>query len=196
MLWPVAALTCSLPQGASRLGPLGQRYSTLALLATLCGARLRRRRRRRYFSRVAADKSDEQGVLGNLPRARPGVRSSKRRGSSGTATGTEASGKASGKSAPAKARASAAAGTKPNAESAPSKRAAAAPRPKPAKRAAAASRPKPAPPPRPERNAPQPPTDQQRGSTDPLTGAVRLAGKVAEAGLKTAGGLLKRLPGR
>jgi hypothetical protein len=32
------------------------------------------------------------------------------------------------------------------------------------------------------------------GSTDPLAGAVRLAGKVAEAGLKTAGGLLKRLP--
>jgi hypothetical protein len=33
-------------------------------------------------------------------------------------------------------------------------------------------------------------------ASDPLTGAVRLAGKVAEVGLRTAGDLLKRLPGR
>ena len=40
------------------------------------------------------------------------------------------------------------------------------------------------------------PSPERSGSTDPLTGAVRLAGKVAEVGLKTAGGLLRRLPGR
>jgi hypothetical protein len=39
-------------------------------------------------------------------------------------------------------------------------------------------------------------SEPERGGTDPITGAVRLAGKVAEAGLKTAGALLRRLPGR
>jgi hypothetical protein len=31
---------------------------------------------------------------------------------------------------------------------------------------------------------------------DPVTEVVRIAGKVAETGLKTVGGLLRRLPGR
>jgi hypothetical protein len=48
---------------------------------------------------------------------------------------------------------------------------------------------------KPPKPAPRPVAEEPR-STDPLTGAVRLAGKVAEAGLKTAGGLLRRLPGR
>jgi hypothetical protein len=33
-----------------------------------------------------------------------------------------------------------------------------------------------------------------KGGTDPVTGAVLLAGKVVEGGLKVAGGILKRLP--
>jgi hypothetical protein len=32
-------------------------------------------------------------------------------------------------------------------------------------------------------------------SDDPLTGAVRIAGKVAGAGVRTAVGLIRRLPG-
>jgi hypothetical protein len=64
-----------------------------------------------------------------------------------------------------------------------------------AKPAAKASPRRPAPRPEPA-TRPRAPEHESRGGTDPLTGAVRLAGKVAEVGLKTAGGLLKRLPGR
>jgi hypothetical protein len=115
------------------------------------------RRARRYFSGVAADKSDEPGVLGNLPRSRPGHRSDKRAaGSRGAAGG-------------------------------PSKTAG-------ARRARPA--PKPETPRRPAPDAPRSPEPPAHRSIDPLTGAVRLAGKVAEAGFKTAGDLLRRLPGR
>jgi hypothetical protein len=106
---------------------------------------------------VAADKTDQPGVLGNLPRSRPGHRSDKRRGGATAVT-----------------------------------KASAAPRAKPARKAARPAPPRPAVQAEPRRAAPEEP---QR-SADPLTGAVRLAGKVAEAGLKTAGGLLRRLPGR
>jgi hypothetical protein len=57
-------------------------------------------------------------------------------------------------------------------------------------------RPESKPTPRPESKPTPRVPEPQAGGTDPLTGAVRLAGKVAEVGLKTAGGLLKRLPGR
>jgi hypothetical protein len=122
------------------------------------------RRARRYFSGVAADKSDEPGVLGNLPRSRPGQRSDKR------ATA------AKGKSSPRGARATKAS------KSATARRARPAPKPEPPRR--------------PEPEAPRSADPAAHRSTDPLTGAVRLAGRVAEAGLKTAGDLLRRLPGR
>jgi hypothetical protein len=123
---------------------------------------------------VAAGKSDEPGVLGNLPRSRPGHRSEKRGGGVRAAAAATA------------ADAAKVAGRKPAA--ARSKPAA-----KPRRKPAAASRPKAEPP----RKRPQPVAETAAPTaSDPLTGAVRLAGKVAEAGLKTAGSLLRRLPGR
>jgi hypothetical protein len=124
---------------------------------------------------VSAGKSDEPGVLGNLPRSRPGVRSDKRRGANGGAAGDGAT------------AASAAAGP---AETSPARRPK-APHPKTtarAKSSGGSSRPT-----EPARE-PEARPDSQRH--DPLTDAVRLAGKVAETGLKTVSGLLKRLPGR
>jgi hypothetical protein len=158
-----------------------------------------RRRARRYFSGVAADKSDEPGVLGNLPRSRPGHRSDKRgggargapTGTSGSAGGAASRAKASGSSSRAKATRGAAAKRKSTARGARAAKAsdsAAARRARPA--------PKPETPRRPEPGAPRSPEPAAHRSTDPLTGAVRLAGKVAEAGLRTAGDLLRRLPGR
>lgn len=182
------------PTGASRFRPLGQRYPTFALLATLFAAGLRRRRRRRYFSRVAADKSDEPGVLGNLPRSRPGHRSDKRGGAS--RGGASAVAKASSAGSAAKGAPSTrakAARAKASAKSASSRTTArkAGGDPKPTAR--------PKPPRKPPGRSMPPPLKGPEGpppvgSKDPLLDAVRLAGKVAEAGLKTAGGLLKRLP--
>jgi hypothetical protein len=61
----------------------------------------------------------------------------------------------------------------------------------------ARSRPAPAPTERPRDTPPRQPSPRPPEHDDgPLTGAVRLAGKVADVGLKTAGGLLRRLPGR
>jgi hypothetical protein len=106
---------------------------------------------------VAAEKDEEPGVLGNLPRSRPGHRSDKRGGTGGAAS-----------------------------TGAPKRQA----------RATTA---------RTARSAPAPGADRERArqpeagahrSGDPLSVAVHLAGRVAEAGLKTAGGLLRRLPGR
>ena len=108
-----------------------------------------------------AERSDDPGVLGNLPRSRPGTRSSKR------ATGAGAPAKK-----PSAARSSATARKSPGA---------AKPR-------------KPATTPRARTSTP-PPRRQQPQPADPVTQAVRLAGKVAETGVKTAVGILKRLPG-
>jgi hypothetical protein len=118
---------------------------------------------------VAADETDQPGVLGNLPRSRPGQRSEKRGGAK---------------------RATAAAGAKPTVRARPApKRAPAKTRKTPASarkpRAAAAPEPR-------ERPAPRP----AQTATDPIATAFRVAGKVAEVGLKTAGGILRRLPGR
>jgi hypothetical protein len=110
-----------------------------------------------------ADRKDDPGVLGNLPRSRPGTRSSKR---------------ASGGTGPKRQPASRTKATASKSSGASKPR-------KPA-RTAATSKTRTAPPPRQQPRAQEP---------DPVTQAVRLAGKVAEAGVKTAVGILKRLPG-
>jgi hypothetical protein len=103
---------------------------------------------------VAADRDDEPGVLGNLPRSRPGRRSDKRGGAS---TGARA------KKPPAK---------KP-----------AAARAKPSTRAKPRTQPR-----------PRPAPAARKSSPDPVGQAVELAGKVAAVGLRTAAGIVKRLP--
>lgn len=137
-----------------------QRYPLFAVLTTRCSA----------IVPPVADRKDEQSVLGNLPRARPGQRSSKRGGGSTASPATRA------KAARAKtaARSSTAARRKPA-----GKRPAAKPK------VAATSAPK---------TTIEPERDS--GGTDPITGALQLAGKVAALPLKTAGALLRRLPGR
>ena len=110
-----------------------------------------------------ADRKDDPGVLGNLPRSRPGTRSSKR-----------ASGGAAARRKPAASRSSATSAKTSGARTT-----------KPRKQASTASRS--TPPPRKQQPARQP---------DPVTQAVQLAGKVAETGVKTATGILKRLSGR
>jgi hypothetical protein len=107
---------------------------------------------------VATDRDDDPGVLGNLPRSRPGRRSDKR-------------GSAGARKKPAAKRATT---TRSSASSQRSKRS-----------TTAASR---TPPPRPRASQPS--------SPDPITQAVQLAGKVAAVGVKTAAGIIKRLPGR
>jgi hypothetical protein len=98
---------------------------------------------------VATDKSDQPGVLGNLPRSRPGQRSEKR---------------AAPRAAVAATAAKPASRTRKPASAAPRRE--------------------------------QPVPEPAATSPDPLTAAFHLAGKVAEVGLKTAGGILRRLPGR
>jgi hypothetical protein len=119
---------------------------------------------------VAADKSDQPGVLGNLPRSRPGQRSQKR-------GGTERAVAATG-SKPAAPRSGAATQRK----AAAARKRAEARKPSPARRRAATS------------TASAPAAEPTTRSADPLTTAVHVAGKVAELGLKTAGGIIRRLP--
>jgi hypothetical protein len=111
-----------------------------------------------FFPAVATDKSDQPGVLGNLPRSRPGQRSEKRAASRAAVAATAA------------------------------KPAGRAPKRKPA---SGRRKPASAPPPR-EQPVPEP----AAGSPDPLSAAFHLAGTVAGLGLKAAGGILRRLPGR
>ena len=134
-----------------------------------------RRRAERYFLSVA-DRSDDPGVLGNLPRSRPGTRSSKRASGSGAAKRQPAAG-ATSKRASTAARKSATAAKGSGARAAKPRKPAAASRP---------AR---------ERTTAPPPRRPAAQSADPVTQAVRLAGKVAETGVKTAVGILKRLPG-
>lgn len=114
--------------------------------------------------------SDDSGVLGNLPRSRPGQRSDKRR--AGTRTPAAAGPR------PRKATAQSAA-AKQRSRSGASPRTA---RPKGAPRAAKQSRPA--------------PTQAPRAASDPITEAVRVAAKLTEFGVGVAGGILRRLPGR
>jgi hypothetical protein len=114
------------------------------------------------FSGVA-DRKDDPGVLGNLPRSRPGTRSSKR-ATGGSAKRQPAAG-ATGRRASTAARKSATASKT------------AGPRATKA------------------RTTTPPPRRQPAQQTDPVTQAVRLAGKVAETGVKTTVGVLRRLTG-
>jgi hypothetical protein len=113
---------------------------------------------------------ENDSVLGNLPRSRPGVRSDKR--ASGRRAGG-AGGPAGSPPAP-KAKPS----TKPKVSAA-------------SKPGARAAKPRPA-----ARKAPPPPP--ARSGTDPVGLAVKTAGSVAETGLKVAsrvaGEVLRRLP--
>jgi hypothetical protein len=118
---------------------------------------------------VAAEESEQPGVLGNLPRSRPGQRSEKRAGAGATTS--------AGRKTPDKPRPAA-------------KRAATSARTRTATRKPAAASAKPRADTTPE------PAAAPSSSPDPITAAFRVAGKVAEVGLKTAGGILRRLPGR
>ena len=129
-----------------------QRYPLFSVLTTGCDA----------IVPPVADRKDEQSVLGNLPRARPGQRSSKRGG------GASASPSARAKAV----RAKTAARRKPATKRATKPKVTATSAPK---------------------TTIEPPRDE--GGTDPITGAIQLAGKVAGIGLKTAGAVLRRLPG-
>ena len=115
---------------------------------------------------MTAEESEQPGVLGNLPRSRPGQRSEKRAG----------------------ARAAAAGAAKP---SPAAKRAATTARKRTATRKPPAASTE-----RRERPAPEPQPAATESSPDLITIPFRVAGKVAEVGLKTAGGILRRLPGR
>jgi hypothetical protein len=126
---------------------------------------------------VADERSDDPGVLGNLPRSRPGRRSAKRSSSSAAKGGARTTRAKTGGASP-KARASAAkqrTRRSTTTTGARGKRSGAS-------TAGSARRPQSA-----IRN-PQ--------STDPLTQAVRLAGKVTELGVRTGVGVLKRLTRR
>jgi hypothetical protein len=115
---------------------------------------------------------DDGGVLGRLPRSRPGTRSEKR----ATAKPKRTAAKATPKAAAAKAT--------PKAAAAKPKRAPATPPPP-------RSQPMPE---RPPRRRPQhsvPPARERSG--DPLTEVLRTGAKVAEGGVKLAGGLTREL---
>jgi hypothetical protein len=118
-----------------------------------------------FFRFVAADRDDEPGVLGNLPRSRPGQRSAKR---------------ASGSAAKRKATAPKSQRTTRTAR-----------KPAASRRTAAGTRSAPTPRSRPQ--APPRAASRPQGG-DPLGQAVQLAGKVASVGLRTAAGIVRRLP--
>jgi hypothetical protein len=157
------------------------------------------------FQPVADGDSDEPGVLGNLPRSRPGRRSDKR-GSSGDANRSGGSGSASGsgsrQSGGRSGRTSSSARAAASAQKA--KRSDGGTRPSAARQSSTAragsggsggassrsssggsassradQRPRPA---------------SQQGGGDPISDAVQLAGKVAAVPVKIAVGVLKRLP--
>ena len=121
---------------------------------------------------------ENDGILGNLPRSRPGVRSDKRAGAkrAGGAGGAVGSPPAPKTTPATKARVKSAA-------SAPR-----SPEPKPGSAAK----------PKPRAAAEPPPPPPARKSDDPIGLAVKAAGQVAETGFKVAsrlaGEVLRRLP--
>jgi len=132
---------------------------------------------------VAADDSDDPSVLGNLPRSRPGQRSSKRASGAKPAAKSTPARKAPATAGPARSQ-----GAKRSGGATPASRAAARKTTRPPTAASSSTASGTAEPPRQRREQPQP--------GDPLSQAVRLAGKVAETGVKTGVGILKRISGR
>ena len=114
--------------------------------------------------------SDDPSVLGNLPRSRPGRRSSKRDGA---------------KAATAKAATAKAGGAKP--KSKPKRAGSAKPRGQAGRAGSGRAQ---------ARSVAKEPPPRQRPASpgDSVTGAIRLAGQVAGAGFKVAGEILKRVP--
>ena len=111
----------------------------------------------------------DEGVLGKLPRSRPGQRSDKRGGRSGAAPAGSASGalaRGARAGAAARPRGAPVSGSGP-APASPTAR--------------ATDRPSGAPP-------------KEGGSLGPIGGAANLAGRAARLGLDVAGDVLKRLP--
>ncbi|HEX8855674.1 MAG TPA: hypothetical protein VF752_08730 [Thermoleophilaceae bacterium] len=110
----------------------------------------------------------DKGVMGNLPRSRPGVRSEKR-ASSRAAKGTTAKPKAAPKPrTTARTKPAASANAKPGVRSSAASRAAAPP--------------------------PPPPPEAGRRGPDPVTAAVQVAETGIKVASKVAGGILRRLP--
>jgi len=135
---------------------------------------------------------DDPGVMGNLPRSRPGRRSSKRDGGNqAKSTGSAPPAKPAKAAASGKARAAgkSAAGRTTAKKTTPRRSSASrsSAGPNTSARTRARTTQKPA-------GASSTRETTTRGSTDPVTGAVMLAGKVVEGGLKVAGGIIKRLP--
>jgi hypothetical protein len=114
---------------------------------------------------------DDPGVMGNLPRSRPGQRSSKRDGGAPKSAAAKPTAKKTTTRRPAKRTSKS--GAKSTATTSPRARA-----------QQKTTRPSPD----------RPPQPAPSGGTDPVTGAVMLAGKVVEGGLKVAGSIIKRLP--
>jgi len=109
--------------------------------------------------------AEDPGVMGNLPRSRPGRRSAKR---ATGGTGKKGASKAGG----AKSRSAGAGARQTRARSSAAK---------PQSERARTSAPSTPPPPRPQPG-------------DPLSEAIRLATRLAGAGLGVAAGVLRRLP--
>ncbi len=123
--------------------------------------------------------AEEDGVLGNLPRSRPGRRSEKRGAGRPAGAAEAAAEKAEQEDAPTAETASGSGRTG-------RARAKAAPRRSGAQ-------------PRQERRQPEdPPREAPSSGGDPITGAMRAAGKVAGTGVQVAGAVakevLRRLP--
>jgi hypothetical protein len=121
---------------------------------------------------------DDPGVMGNLPRSRPKTNATEPAAASKPAAAKTSTSKRATASRPAKRTTSSGGTAKARSSRSSSPRTRARATQKPAEPA-----------------TPQPQSQGEvRGSTDPVTGAVMLAGKVVEGGLKVAGGIIKRLP--
>jgi hypothetical protein len=117
--------------------------------------------------------ADDGGVMGNLPRSRPGTRSAKRTSDSSPAAGT--------RKTQSSARKPAGSGRKPASGAARKPASAAARKPQQRRRTAP-----------PRAAEPRPAATPQ--SSDPFGEVVKLGVKVAGAGLGVAAGVLRRLP--
>lgn len=134
---------------------------------------------------------DDPGILGNLPRSRPGTRSDKRGGKPGEKKAAVTPAKASSTSKP-KAAAKPKAGAKPRA----------AAKPKPAAKPRATAKPKAAGQPQATRKAPTPPLAREADASgsDPVGDIARAGEALARSGIRVGSAIaveaLRRLTGR